>query len=88
MHAHAREIKLRLNHHKFHPDQVPVSYVGQMFTKEELSTDPAMTEAITNMPVTQDPLAIQHFFSMGNYFEKFIPNLSNIAAPVRLCWLS
>lgn len=79
----AREINLRLNHLKckFRLDQV--CYVGHIFTKEGLKADPAKTVAITAMPVPQDIPAMQRFLGMVNYLGKFIPNLSEIAAPLR-----
>lgn len=79
----ARQINLRLNclKCKFRLDQV--CYVGHIFTKEGLKADPAKTVAITNMPVPQDVPAVQRFLGMVNYLGKFIPNLSEIAAPLR-----
>ena len=35
------------------------------------------------MPVPQDVLAVQQFLGMVNYLGKFIPNLSDIPAPLR-----
>ncbi|CAL9687239.1 unnamed protein product [Knipowitschia caucasica] len=91
----AREINLKLNPRKckFRLDQV--CYVGHLFTKEGLKADPTKTEAISKMPVPEDSLAVQRFLGMVNYLGKFIPNLSSIAAPLRLlthkdtawCWL-
>ncbi len=57
--------------------------MGHIFTKEGLKADPTKTEAIRNMPVTQEVPAIQRFHGMVNYFGKFIPNLGDIVAPLR-----
>lgn len=91
----AREINLRLNplKCKFRLDQV--CYVGHIFTKEGLKADPTKTEAINKMPVPEDVPALQRFLGMVNYLGKYIPKLSEIAAPLRQltrrdtawCWL-
>uniref|UniRef100_A0A8D0D913 Reverse transcriptase/retrotransposon-derived protein RNase H-like domain-containing protein n=1 Tax=Sander lucioperca TaxID=283035 RepID=A0A8D0D913_SANLU len=77
------KINLRLNPLKCKFCLNQVCYVGHIFTKEGLKADPAKTMAITNMPVPQDVTAMQRFLGMVNYLGKFIPNLSDIAAPLR-----
>lgn len=57
--------------------------MGIVFTKEGLKADPTKTEAITKMPVPEDVPAIQQFLGMVNYLGKFIPKLSELAAPLR-----
>lgn len=79
----AREVKLKLNpvKCKFRLDQV--SYVGHIFTSGGLKADPSKTKAISEMPAPKDVPALQRFLGMVNYLGKFIPNLSDIAAPLR-----
>ncbi|XP_056107597.1 uncharacterized protein K02A2.6-like [Rhinichthys klamathensis goyatoka] len=79
----AREFKLKLNpvKCKFRLDQV--SYVGHIFTREGLKADPSKTKAIPEMPAPKDVLALQRFLGIVNYLGKFIPNFSDIAAPLR-----
>lgn len=90
----AREINLHLNPPapRLRLDQI---YVGRMFTKEGLKADPTKTEAINKMPVPEDIPALQRFLGVVNYLEKYIPKLSELAAPLRhlthrdtaWCWL-
>ncbi|KAL1279192.1 hypothetical protein QQF64_025865 [Cirrhinus molitorella] len=79
----AREVKLKLNSAKckFRLDQV--SYVGHVFTSEGLTADPSKTKAISEMPAPKDVPALQRFLGMVNYMGKFIPNFSDVAAPLR-----
>ena len=78
-----REVNLKLNPAtcKFRLDHV--GYVGHIFTSEGLKADPSETDAITNMPVPTDVVSPQRFLCMVNYLGKFIPNFSDIAAPLR-----
>ena len=78
-----KEVNLKLNPAKckFRLDQV--CYVGHIFTSAGLKADPSKTAAITDMPVPTDVTAVQRFLGMVNYLSKFIPNLSDIAAPLR-----
>lgn len=91
----AREINLRLNPLKFKFRLDQVCYVGHIFTKEGLKADPTKTEVINKMPVPEDVPALQRFLGMVNYLGKYIPKLSEIAAPLKQltrrdtawCWL-
>lgn len=79
----ARNVKLKLNPAKckFRLDRV--SYVGHVFTSEGLKADPSKTKAIFEMPAPKNVPALQRFLGMANYLGKFIPNLSDVAAPLR-----
>lgn len=91
----AREIGLRLNIKKCRFGVREVSYVGHVFTSNGLQPDPAKVSAITNMPPPEDVPAIQRFLGMVTYLAKFVPNLSEVAAPLRelthnnvhWCWM-
>ncbi|KAL0187225.1 hypothetical protein M9458_018895, partial [Cirrhinus mrigala] len=49
-----------------------------------LKPDPAKIKAITEIwPMPDDKAALQHFLGMANYLGKFIPNFSELAAPLR-----
>lgn len=79
----AREVKLRLNPLKCKFRLNQVSYVGHVFTAQGLKADPSKTKAISDMPVPKDVPALQRFLGMVNYLGKFIPNYSEITAPLR-----
>ena len=78
-----REVNLKLNPDKckFSLDQV--AYVGHIFTSEGLKADLSKTTAINGMPIPTDVTSLQRFLGMVNYLSKYIPNLSDIAAPLR-----
>jgi len=79
----AREVNLRLNPLKCRFWLNQVSYVGHVFTSEGLKADPTKTKAISEMPVLTDVTALQRFLGMVNYLGKFIPNFSQLTAPLR-----
>ena len=45
--------------------------------------DPSKVEAIIQMPLPESKSDLQRFMGMVNYLGKFIPNLSQITAPLR-----
>jgi transposase InsO family protein len=79
----AREINLKLKLKKFQFKVKEISYVGHLLTGEGLKPDPDKVRAITDMPEPEDAKAIQRFLGMVVYLAKFIPKLSDIAAPLR-----
>lgn len=91
----ARKVNLRLNPLKCKFRLTEVTYVGHVFTSEGLKADPDKTTAITEMPVPGDVTALQRFLGMVNYLGKFVPNLSELTAPLNQltrkdtvwCWL-
>ena len=72
---------MRLNPKKCRFGFTQVSYVGHVFTATGLKPDPAKVSAITDMPPLDDVTALQRFICMVTYLAKFIPNLSDLAAP-------
>lgn len=72
-----------------------MGYVGHIFTSQGLKADPDKTAAFTIMPVHTDVTSLQCGLGMGTYLAKFIPNFSNIIAPLRTlihehtewCWI-
>lgn len=91
----ARKVNLRLNPRKCKFRLTEVVYVGHVFTSEGLKADPDKTTAITEMLVPGDITALQRLLGMINYLGKFVPNLSELSAPLNQltckdtvwCWL-
>ena len=48
-----------------------------------IKLDPAKVDAIINMPLPKSKADLQRFMGMVNYIGKFLPNLSQITAPLR-----
>ena len=80
----ARETNLKLNPKKSKISQKEVNYVGHVLTKEGIKPNPDRVQAIKDMPEPKDKQAIQRFLGMMNYVAKFIPNLSEVAKPLRV----
>ncbi|KAL0198149.1 hypothetical protein M9458_006689 [Cirrhinus mrigala] len=79
----ARQVNLRLNPLKCKFRLNEVSYVGYVFSSDGLHADPSKIKAISEMPETTNATSLQRFLGMVNYMGKFIPNLSDISAPLR-----
>ena len=78
----AHKVRLRLNSEKCKFLLKEVSYVGHVFTEQGLKPDPPKVQAIADIPPPEDKAALQRFLGMMNYLGRFIPNHSNITAPV------
>ncbi|KAJ8332978.1 hypothetical protein SKAU_G00418740 [Synaphobranchus kaupii] len=79
----ARQVNLRLNPLKCKFRLNEISYVGHIFTSNGLKPDPSKTKAINEMPVPENVTALQRFLGMVNYMARFIPNFSEMSAPLR-----
>ena len=79
----AREVNLKLNPKKCRFRVPEITYVGHVFTASGLKPDPQKTAAISEMPAPEDVLSLQRFLGMVNYLGKFIPDLSELSAPLR-----
>ena len=79
--AHLRNLKLNKSNCQFKKQEI--AYLGHILTKDELKPDPKKTQAINNMTPPTSKEALQHFLGMLTYLAKFIPNLSQTAAPLR-----
>ena len=79
----ARQVNLKLNPTKCKFGVTNVNYVGHTFTSDGLKPDPEKVKAITDMPSPDSVQSLQRYLGMVNYLAKFIPNLSDVAAPLR-----
>ena len=80
----ARARHLTLNKAKCHIKKQEVSYIGHILSKEGLKPDPKKTQAIKMMNKPNNKEELQRFLGMITYLAKFIPNLSQTAAPLRI----
>ena len=79
----AREVQLKLNKKKCKIRVKEVSYIGHMFTDEGVKPDKEKVQAILMMPEPSTKQELQRFIGMIQYLAKFIPDLSEKAAPLR-----
>lgn len=78
-----RSINLKLNKDKSKIGLTEIQYIGHILTADGLKPDPSKIRAITDMPQPQDKAALMRFLGMVQYLAKFIPNLSEVSAPLR-----
>ncbi|XP_013396158.1 uncharacterized protein K02A2.6-like [Lingula anatina] len=79
----ATEYNLKLNFDKCQVRQPRVQYVGHILTAEGLSPDPEKVRTITDMTPPTDKDGVRRILGLIQYLAKFIPNLSQVDAPLR-----
>lgn len=80
----AREQNLKLNKKKLKLCLPEVSYMGHRLSKAGLSPDPDKVKAISNMPRPDCKKAVERFLGCLQYLSRFLPQLAEVAAPLRL----
>jgi hypothetical protein len=74
---------LKLNFQKCVIRKAAVPYVGHLFTELGLKPDPSKIVAVQNMPAPEDKAGVKRFLGFITYLSEFIPNMSEIDAPLR-----
>ena len=77
------EAGLKLNKEKCEFGVSSLLYLGHVIGKNGVDADPNKIKAITEMAIPDDKKGVQRLLGMVNYVSKFIPNLSEITAPLR-----
>ena len=77
----AEQRNLKLNKDKSQIKCKEISYVGHAIGKDGLKPDPKKVEAIVNIEAPKDK---EELLGMTTYLAKFIPNYSQVAAPLRV----
>ena len=78
-----RSINLKLNRKKCKIGLSEISYIGHVLSKDGLKPDMDKVRAIQEIPQPKDKTELQRFMGMVQYLGKFIPNLSEVSAPLR-----
>ena len=60
-----------------------MKFHGHVFTKDGLKTDPEKIRAVVEMPRCTNKAGVLRLLVMMNYATKFIPNMSDLTAPLR-----
>ncbi|GFX99293.1 transposon Tf2-11 polyprotein [Trichonephila clavipes] len=73
---------------KFNPDKLQyrvseVKYVGQIISKSGTKPDPDHKKAIVEMATPKSKSEVRRLLGVMNFLSKFIPNISEITAPLR-----
>ena len=75
---------LKLNQSKCILPSNLITFLGHIFLGDGVKPDPTKVNAITYMPIPISKVDLQCFLGMVNYVAKFVHNLSQITAPLRL----
>ena len=79
----ARERNIRFNREKIQFRVSQVKYMGEIVSESGFSPDPEKISAIHNMPTPSCKQDLQRLLGMINYLSKYIPNMSELTAPLR-----
>jgi len=64
--------------------QKRVEYLGYVLSEDGIHTDPKKIAAIKDWPVPKNPKQIRQLLGSFGYYRRFVPNFSNVAAPLIL----
>ncbi|URQ09129.1 replicase [Halyomorpha halys erranti-like virus 1] len=86
---HLREVLSRLGRAKLtvNPEKVTlgasqISFLGHLVSSRGVLIDPSRTSSVRDFPPPKDAKGVARFVGMVNFFSKFIPKFSQIAAPL------
>ena len=79
----ARDRNVKFNPKKFKFRVQEVKYVGNIVSAQGLRPDDEKVQAIVKMPKPQCAADLHRLLGMINYLGQFIPNLSDVVAPLR-----
>ncbi|KAK3108757.1 hypothetical protein FSP39_014959 [Pinctada imbricata] len=79
-----REHNIKLSIEKCEFRKSRVTYVGHILTKDGLLPDPEKVRAVQKMPSPTNKQELQTFLGFITYLGKFLPNISEHSAPLRL----
>ena len=78
-----RSSGLKLNRSKCIFGSNQLTCLGQLLTSESVKADPRKVSVIVDMPAPENKSVLQRFLGMVTYLGKFVPNLSEVSAPLR-----
>ena len=79
----ARAENLTLNRSKCRITLREVDYIGHIISEQGLKASPTKIQDVQRMPEPQNKGDVQRFLGIVTYMSKFIPNLSELSAPMR-----
>ena len=79
----ARELNIRFSRDKVQYKVKQVKYLGHVIAANGVSPDPEKVNAIIAMEHPTDKKSLLRFIGMLTYVSKFVPNFSDLTAPLR-----
>ena len=77
-----KERNLKLNPSKCNFFRTEVTFLGHKVTAKGILPDDSMIGAVKDMPVPIDAAGVKRFVAFANFYRRFVPNFSVIAAPL------
>ena len=60
-----------------------VTFMGHVTSEDGLKPDPPKIQRVREMPTPNNKQDVNRLLGMGDYLQRFAPNLSQITAPMR-----
>ncbi|GFT10871.1 transposon Tf2-6 polyprotein [Nephila pilipes] len=79
----ARSLNIKFNPNKLQYRVSEVKYIGQIISKSGIKPDPEHIKAIVAMPTPKSKTEVRRLLGIVNFLSKFIPNVSEVTAPLR-----
>jgi len=73
---------LKLKPSKCRLMQTSVGFLGYVVSGEGISTDPVKIEAVQSWPIPRKLRDVRSFLGLCGYYRRFVPNFSEVAAPL------
>ena len=80
---HCRSKGIKLNKEKLKLCYTEVKFMGHIVCQDGLKPDPDKVQGIRERPTPASKQDVKRLLGMVNYLQKFMPNLSEITAPMR-----
>lgn len=77
-----RAVGLTLNREKCHFCKDELRYLGYFVNWNGLAVDPDKVNAILEIPAPRNPKEVRRVIGMASWYRRFIPNFSEITAPL------
>ena len=61
-----------------------IEYLEFILDYENVKVDPKKTEIVRKFPTLKDKLTLRGFLSLVQFYKRFIPGYSEIAAPLHI----
>ena len=79
----AKQVNLKLNKSKVKVQHAEVKFMGHVISKDGLKPDPDKVTAIKNITKPTSNSEVLTLLGFVNYLSKFLPNPSDVSAPLR-----
>lgn len=74
---------MKFNKNKIQYKATEVKYVGHKISNEGIKPDPSHIQAILEMPKPENKADLMRLLGMSKFLGQYIPNLSQVTAPLR-----